>query len=305
MQLNYQNESLRQLRDQLVRFAPQDKKAEQANRAESLLREIEPDKDYPYEYLYYRITDFRPDSDSDTAAHSATIPGKEASHDLRLFVENLTDSADIPVEAAGEEVLTVDQLSKKFSVSTKTISRWRQQGLVSRRFLFEGRKRVGFLKSSVDRFVETHPQKIERGRQFSQLKGTEKDEIIDRARRLAHAGGCPSEVTRRIAGRMQRSIETIRYTLKNYDEKHPETAIFPRVSGPLSDSAKSIIYREYLSGVSVDRLADKHCRTRNTIYRLINEERSRQISELPLEFVFHESFENKRNEAEILGPLPD
>ncbi len=50
-------------------------------------------------------------------------------------------------------MLTVEELSQLFKVSTKTISRWRQQGLVSRRFVFDGRKRVGFLKSSVDTFV--------------------------------------------------------------------------------------------------------------------------------------------------------
>ena len=52
----------------------------------------------------------------------------------------------MPADAAGERVLTVEELSKLFKVSTKTISRWRQQGLVSRRFVFDGRKRVGFLE---------------------------------------------------------------------------------------------------------------------------------------------------------------
>ena len=81
------------------------------------------------------------------------LSGSDAGHDLRLFVEDLSDAADVPADGAGERVLTVEELSKLFKVSTKTISRWRQQGLVSRRFVFDGRKRVGFLKSSVDQFV--------------------------------------------------------------------------------------------------------------------------------------------------------
>ena len=83
-----------------------------------------------------------------------------------------------------------------FKVSTKTISRWRQQGLVSRRFVFDGRKRVGFLKSSVEQFV---PRKTRiacaRGAQFSQLTDDERKRSSSDARRLAHAGGCPADVT--------------------------------------------------------------------------------------------------------------
>ena len=131
-----------------MRFAPREKKVEQVNRAERLLAEIKPGTIYTYEYICFRITDFRP-----TSSASVKLTGEQVEHDLRLFVEDLSDAADVPVELAGEQVLTVESLSKTFNVSTKTVSRWRQQGLVSRRFLFDGRKRVGFLRSSVDRFV--------------------------------------------------------------------------------------------------------------------------------------------------------
>src|SRR5262245_21107646 len=130
MNTSYRNPVLRQLRDQQVRFAPRDKQLEQANRAERLIGEIDPGRTYPYEYLCYRITDFRPAS-----AVNAKLSGRQASHDLRLLVEDLTEAAGLPLEGAGEEVLTVEELAKKFNVSTKTISRWRQQGLVSRRFV--------------------------------------------------------------------------------------------------------------------------------------------------------------------------
>ena len=94
-----------------------------------------------------------------------------------------------------------------FNVSTKTISRWRQQGLVSRKFIFDGgRRRVGFLHSSVTQFVKKNRDKVKRGERFSQLTKNDKSEIIERARRLAKAGGCPAEVTRRIAKHMNRSV---------------------------------------------------------------------------------------------------
>ena len=209
MHTDYLNPAIRQLRDQQVRFAPREKKMEQATQAERLLGELDPTRTYPYEYICYRITNFRPESYPDLK-----LSGQEASHDLRLFVEDVSDSASVPADAAGEQVLTVETLAKHFNVSTKTISRWRRHGLISRRFVLDGRKRVGFLQSSVDRFVEHNQERVHRGARFSQLTDEERAAIIERARRLARAGGRPSEVTKRLARKTGRSAETIRYTLR-------------------------------------------------------------------------------------------
>src|SRR5690606_8575166 len=243
MHTGYRSPMLAQLRDQQTRFAPRDKKLEQVDRAEQLLNEIDPARTYTYEYLCYRITDFRPES-----APQQTIDGETVRHDLRLFIEDLSDSADVRVEDIPEPVHTVDELAKLFNVSTKTISRWREQGLVSRRFLFDGRKRVGFLRSSVERFVANNRERVKRGERFSQLTDTERAEIIERARRLAQAGGGPSEVARRVASQMSRSVETIRYTLKQFDQKHPELAVFPGQTGPLTEESKQRIYESYRRG---------------------------------------------------------
>lgn len=299
MHSDYRSPVLRQLRDQQVRFAPREKKVEQANRAEKLLNELEPKRAYPYDYLAYRITEFRPE----TAPHTL-ITGDEARHDLGLFVEDVSDAADVPVEDAGEPVHTVEDLSRMFHVSTKTISRWRQQGLVSRRFVFDGRKRVGFLQSSVERFVARNEERVRRGERFSQLTDAERDEIVERARRLAHVGGCPSEITRRIARHMNRSVETIRYTLKQFDQKHPEMAVFPEQTGPLGDDAKQRIYQQYRRGESVDTLAKRHCRTKTSIYRIINEMRAKRILELPLDYIDNPIFAKANVEGEILSPMP-
>ena len=303
MHTDYLNPAIRQLRDQQVRFAPREKKIEQVNSAEKLLAELESDKNYTYEYLCYRVTNFRPES-----YPSLKLSGREARHDLRLFVEDLSDAANVPATAAGERVLTVDELAREFKVSTKTISRWRQQGLVSRRFVFDGRKRVGFLQSSVDRFVARNEDRVRRGSHFSQLSEDERRQIIERARRLAQAGGCPAEVTRRIADRTGRSVETIRYTLKQFDQEHPEMAIFPDNHGPLRQETKWKIYQQYRRGESVDALSKRFCRTKTSIYRIINEMRALRTMELPLDYIGNEQFEQirtEKREAEVLGPMPE
>ena len=62
MHSDYKQSSIRQLRDQQARFAPREKKIEQVARAERLLLEIDPERTYPYEYICYRVTDFRPET---------------------------------------------------------------------------------------------------------------------------------------------------------------------------------------------------------------------------------------------------
>src|SRR5213078_3038231 len=156
MQRDYQSPIIRELRDQQIRFAPRTKKLQQVEAAERLIAEIDPEKEYPYEYVCFRVTGFRPDDSAQTK-----IGGAALLHDLRLFVEDLSDSADMSAENIGEQVLTVEELAKQFNVSTKTISRWRELGLVSRRLVFDGRKRVGFLRSSVDRFVRKNQDRVE------------------------------------------------------------------------------------------------------------------------------------------------
>jgi len=300
MNIGYHNPLIKQLRDQQVRVASREKKLEHVNRAEKLLTELDTGRSYPYEYLCFRITEYRPES-----AAGVAVPGSDVAHDLRLFVEDVSDSADVKVEDAGEPVHTVEDLSKMFNVSTKTISRWREQGLVSRRFLFDGkRKRVGFLRSSVDRFVSRNTERVRRGERFSQLTDEERRDMVERARRLVNAGGCPSEVARRVAQHMSRSVETVRYTLKQFDKDHPDQAVFPEQSGILSEDVKKKIYQQSRRGESVDSLARRFCRTRTTIYRVINEMRAHRILELPLDYMYHESFDKAGVEKEIFGSMP-
>ncbi|MEN6457420.1 MAG: sigma-70 family RNA polymerase sigma factor [Thermoguttaceae bacterium] len=303
MHTDYLNPAIRQLRDQQVRFTPRDKRVEQASQAERLLRELDPTRIYPYEYICYRITNYRPESYPDLR-----LSGEEACHDLRLFVEDVSDSAGLAAEAAGEPVMTVEELARQFNVSTKTISRWRRHGLISRRFVMGGRKRVGFLQSSVEQFVEHNRQRVARGAQFSQLTAEERGMIIERARRLARAGGGPADVTKRLARKTGRSTETIRYTLRQFDRDHPDAAVFPENYGPLQIEAKRRIYQQYQRGEPVETMANRFHRTRTSIYRIIAEMRAQRIMELPLDFIANDSFARVRShkrEDRIIGSAPE
>lgn len=287
---------------QLARFAPKERRAHMLDRAEALLAETEPTRRYPVDYILFRITGFRPETDSDTV-----LDGPDVLHDLSVFADELAHSIVIPSEHVDEPIFTVDQVSQRYNVSTRTVNRWRGQGLIARRMSIGGKTKVAFLKSSIDRFVATHQSQVERGTRFRHLTDQEKEEIIRRARRMAQFSGQGrvAEVARRIAKKMDRSPETIRLTLKAYDKDHPGRAIFGPSSGPLTDEAKARIYRLHRIGVSVDNLARQFGRTRSSIYRVINETRARRMLDLKLDFIHHESFNNPHSHAEILAPMPE
>jgi RNA polymerase sigma factor (sigma-70 family) len=297
--MRYRNPAIKQLRDQQIKYAPRDVQLTQISRAERLLDELNPAGMYRYPELCEKITTYRGEMYPDLV-----VSGAEAVHDLRCFVEDLSDSADIAVESVGEEVWTVEDVSKRFNVSSKTVSRWRDRGLVSRRFRFGGRKRVGFLRSSVERFVTKNADDVDRGSHFSQLSMEEREKLILMARRLANAGGCPTEISQRLARKFQRSPETVRYTLKNYDKDHPESAVFPNALPAITDDDKREIHRGFHSGVAVDDLARKYGRTRASIYRLVSEVRAEKLVAKQIDYMFSSHFDDEDAAAKILLPPP-
>jgi len=168
----FKQPALKQLTDQQVRFAPPARRAEQLVRAERLLAEIDANKRYPYPFVCWRITEFRPETHADLL-----IPGDELAHDLLLLMQALAGKVLPPLPAGDipEPVVTLEEISKKFNVSTKTIRRWRKLGLVGQPIVSNGKRQVGFFQSVVDRLLTAYPDRVERGSRFSQMTENERE----------------------------------------------------------------------------------------------------------------------------------
>ena len=225
-----------------------------------------------------------------------------------MFTDYFSAAVSVPVPPDGERVLTVDELAQQFRVSKKTVSRWRRGGMIGRRFLFGGQRRIGFLQSSVDRFAADNAERVQRGARFTRLTDEVRQQIVERARVLALAGESLMEVTNRLVQETGRSPETVRYTLKRFDMKHPGMAIFPHRHRPLPTETKQQILQQHRLGVSAKALAQQFCQTRTGIYRIIKELLAARIVELPLNSMGNEHFaslHSERKQREILGPMPE
>ena len=132
----------------------------------------------------------------------------------------------------------------------------------------------------------------------------ERQTIIARAHWLSRASARPQ--SRSSWPRTGRG-ETIRYTLKRFDQEHPDEALFPGYHGPMRPEMKWRIYQLHRRGESIVALAQRFYRTKKGIRRILAEMRAQRILELPLTYIANEQFErvhSEKEERELLRPMP-
>ena len=132
MHLPYRSPYFRHFLDHILPSTTGLQQFQLAASAERILAEARAQRAYrTADVVRQIVAEVLPSSSGETsAAEQEILSGTDVCHDLRQLIEDLTDSAALSIDAAGEPVHTVEDLSQLFDVSTKTISRWRRQGLI-------------------------------------------------------------------------------------------------------------------------------------------------------------------------------
>jgi len=282
-----QHKDLAELLMQL-RFTPAAKRRKQLDAAEKLYAIIKADKDYPFEFVFYRITGFQ----HKEPVRQGMIEGDALLDDLRIFITALSGQIAPPVRAQREKVYTVEELAEALGISMKTVGRWRKRGLIARKFIFQdGIKRLGFLKSTVDRFLKANPEFAARARTFSRLSAAQKKQIIKRAVKLAAKSDISRHnVINKIAADIGRSPETVRSTVVNYEKANPDKSIFRKPPGVTAPSGAAEIYNLFKQGVPLEDLMKRFNRSKSSMYRLINARRAKALLLRKIEFIASDEF---------------
>jgi RNA polymerase primary sigma factor len=279
------------------------KKRKQLDAAEKLVSIIDKNKEYPYEFVCYRITGFQPKGDID----SELIKGGELLEDMRIFISKLSGKLAGPVSEQKEKIYSIEELAKNLGVSTKTIYRWRKQGLVARKYIFgDGIKRLGLPQSTIDEFLAAHPDLAGKAKDFTRLTDRQKQQIVKQAVKLASGTNLSRyQIIDRISAKTGKCHETIRYTLLNYENAHPDKTIFKKSSGVIGPAQAAEIYRLHKQGCSIKELMSRFDRNKSSIYRIINRRRAKALLSRKIEFVASNEFLEQNAKDIIPSEPPD
>lgn len=297
-----QNQNLAQLLEQL-RFASEKQRLKQLDAAEKLLMLIDKDREYPFDFVCFRITGFQPKN----LPEQPPIKGAQLAEDLHIFTSRLSNRLARPIHEQKEKVYTIGELAAAFGVSTKTIHRWRKQGLIARKYFFDGGKKcLGFTQSALDWFIEANPELIGKAKVFVRLTKSQKQQIIKQAIALAADSKLfRRQVINRIAAKIGRAHETVRYIIINYEKTHPEKPIFKKPSGVIDSAQANELYKLFKQGTPIKELMRRFYRSRSSIYRIINERRAKAILVKKIEFVPSKDFLDESAREKILAKPVD
>lgn len=282
-------------------YTPPEKRAVQLAAAIDLFTQILPTELYPWEFVLFRLTGYRP---KDPIDH--TLPGKFLRADLSRFIEFISDSLRQHTDQAPEPVLALEDITAQFKVSTKTVQRWRRQGLIAQRYIYPtGRHRLGFLKSAVEHFAQANAARIHNAALFRRITTKERTKILFWARHLAARNQFTmKDITFRLARHFRRSEETIRYTIRQHDQSHPEQAIFPNFNGPIRSGDRQIILDYFNQGWSVQKIAKRYTKARSSIYRVVSYQRAELLKAQQVQYIANPLFELPDADQIILQQLP-
>ena len=294
---------LNQLAYQL-RVGPKELRRREIDRAEALLADIDQAKEYPFEFVYHRITATQTPQSRRTAKPQMLAGGLLLA-DVSALILLLSNSLDLRLSDLHEEATALEDLAAEYNVSTKTVSRWRKRGLTARKVVFpDGRRRLVFLSSSLRRFTARHEQMVSDSSRFQRLPAAQREEIINEAREsYRHSTLSAHQVCVRLAHEHGRAVETIRSILHQHDQAHPDQAVFPGSTARLSKEQKSRLFEAFHQRTPVAELAKRFRRSRSSIYRMINEIRSRNLLGQSIEYMYSPVFDLPGSAGQIASEV--
>ncbi|QDU72152.1 hypothetical protein Pan265_20150 [Mucisphaera calidilacus] len=264
---------LQDLLAQLLR-APAERRIGHIERVERLHDTLEPGRTYPLDFIAYQITQYRQTSDEPTL-----LVGDAVLPDLRLMIDAL--SRVTPVEDdAGEAVLRPKELAARWSVSLKTLDRYRGLGL---RWRWRPAERptarhpieLVYTMSAVRYFEGRHAKRLGRAASSGGWSGDEIEGALVRARRLMQrSDATANRVARFVAGKHHRPAETLRRRLLAEASG----------TGRLSERDAAVIERAHRMGVPMAKITERFGRSRASVYRILQGRRARALKSVAITF---------------------
>ncbi len=284
----FQIKEMRELGDQ-IKIAPEHVREKQMNACESLVSEIESERLYPLDYVIFRLTGYRVDSEN-----QPMLLGDPLKSDLVSLVALISRALFI----SSENMMSVEEVAELFKVSKRTISRLRNEGLVFHWVVEKnGRRRIGCNKQTATQFLTTHKDRLQSATSFSQLSVKEQQTIMHTAQSYKGSELSLNALAKELAKKNQRGLETIRLLLKNNDQAQK---IFTHVPS-LDQKDVRLVQRAIQLGVRWKTIQKRFQRTIPALRKAVSRLKSLDLHDDTIPFVGLPSFSRQDAEEVILG----
>jgi len=239
-------------------------------RAEELAREIDPDREYPDEWLVFRLLGERRDLRASSLEELATTRGHEVLHDLSPFVERLStfarcEEADLIAKGG----VRADDLATRWQVSRKTLDRLRREGLVARRAEAKASRHVLVLMPEViAAFESRQASRLTSAGAFNRFSEDDQRSLWSEFEAMRNER--PISITAAaslLAEKHGRSVEGVRLFLKKSVRTHSSSKIEDH--GPITARVRRVLLRASRSPLDLGRLSKRFDRTRPAVRHAI------------------------------------
>jgi len=154
---------------------PRAQQLKQLIAAESLFKIVQPPQEYPYEFICFKITGYRPKN----SPAATSITGSDLIKNLPKYIHKASSRLHLRVNEQGEKIYSLHDLAKHLNVSIRTLERWQSKGLIGRKYVFNDNvMKTGFSQSAVDEFVKANKSIVENAANYSTMDPRLKNEII-------------------------------------------------------------------------------------------------------------------------------
>lgn len=201
----YLTQAMADLARQLA-FAPAPAARKHVGNALALIGEIDPDQSYPMGFVTFRITGFRVDRGLDDLVAGAAIRT-----DLCTFVLEVSRRAPMVPDQTTGAVVTMAELAERWSVSERTLRRWRRFGLALEWFERDGAEPILGVRESIASGIQVHHARlVARAGKFRRLAPNERRKVIEAVAREAARAASLAQAQRTVAAAHGITPEAVR-----------------------------------------------------------------------------------------------
>ena len=264
---------------------------------------VEDDKHYPLDFVWHAVTGTRPRGSEAAERRPCLLGGEDLRADLVRLAEDVCEVARLSRRVCPDRMWTAEELAARFRVTIRTVTRWRQRGLLAWKVVgADGRLHVQFPEHAVRAFVAGHVALVAKAGSFSQVSAMERAEICDRARQQMRESGCSmSAAVRSIAAELGRTTETVRLVLKREDVTLPAVAESEAAPLPVGVGGTELqIWEAYQDGATMETLAEKYGHLPKSVYRVVTLMRAHTLKRCAIRHVYSEEFDAPGAEQAIL-----